>query len=124
MASSTKPPNGPVEGRSLAGSFKPLRMSWDDVVLVTARYANALNQDRFAICVRLATDSEEQQLRAAGLDFEGTPGLAWEGRLWVVNVRMAWVDAEGYVSMQAFAPDNCLRRIDGGEPMELAEVAA
>lgn len=116
---------GRVSNRTPANPGRArLRLSWDEFAFVSARHTHALNEDRIVQCLRLATDSEEHQIRAAGLDFEGTPGLAWDGLLWVVNVRMAWVDAGGYVSMQAFAPDDCLRRIDGGEPVELAEAAA
>lgn len=101
-----------------------LRLSWDEFAFVTAQRTHALNEDRIVQCLRLATDSEEHQIRAAGWDFEGTLGLAWDGRLWVVNVPMAWVDAEGCVSMQPFAPDDCLRRIDGGKLVDLGEGGA
>lgn len=101
-----------------------LRLSWDEFAFVTARYTHALNQDRVVQCVRLATDEEERAIRAAGLDFEGTPGLRWEGALWLVNVGLAWFDRTRLVGFGPFAPDACLRRIDGSEPAAHEEAAA
>lgn len=101
-----------------------LRLSWDEFAFVTARHTHALNQDRIVRCLRLATDEEERAIRDAGLDFEGTPGLRWEGALWLVNVGLAWVNRDRLIGFRAFAPDACLRRIAGSEPTALTEVTA
>ena len=111
-------------GTPAAPGRAKLRLSWDELAFVTARHTHALNQDRIVQCVRLATDEEERAIRDAGLDFEGTPGLRWEGALWLVNVGLAWVNRDRLVGFGAFAPDACLRRIDGSEPAALVEAAA